>query len=405
MNPIVSLEDVSLRYHSIGGETSAVSHLSLSVQAGEFISIVGPSGCGKSTILSMLAGQLAPSEGSIYIGGTIGYMLQKDYLLQWRSIRSNALLGLEIQKKLTPENIAYVDTLLTQYGLGDFKNSLPNQLSGGMRQRAALIRTLAVRPDILLLDEPFSALDYQTRLSVSDEIGTIIREEGKTAILVTHDISEAISLSDRVVVLSKRPASLKKIFLNSRIISMPSGRSWMFMFHEKEHISKEQAAYLRRTQKRKAAVWLLQVLLLILFFLLWEIAADCGWIDPFLFSQPTELFATAVKIGFLLGTILGTLTAVLLWWNRFISDVAEPYLVVLNSLPKTALAPIIIVWFGNNQSSIIIVALLTSIVVTILSVLNGFLQVDEDQIKLIRIFGGTKRQVLTKVVFPASSMR
>lgn len=145
------------------------------------------------------------------------------------------------------------------------------------------------------------------------------------------------------------------------------------------------------------------------------------WIDPFLFSQPTELFATAVKmirdgslflhigttlretvIGFLLGTILGTLTAVLLWWNRFISDVAEPYLVVLNSLPKTALAPIIIVWFGNNQSSIIIVALLTSIVVTILSVLNGFLQVDEDQIKLIRIFGGTKRQVLTKVVFPAN---
>ena len=190
---------------------------------------------------------------------------------------------------------------------------------------------------------------------------------------------------------------------------------------EKEHISKEQTAYLRRTQKRKAAVWLLQALLLVLFFLLWEIAADCGWIDPFLFSQPTELFATAVKmirdgslflhigttlretvIGFLLGTILGTLTAVLLWWNRFISDVAEPYLVVLNSLPKTALAPIIIVWFGNNQSSIIIVALLTSIVVTILSVLNGFLQVDEDQIKLIRIFGGTKRQVLTKVVFPAN---
>ena len=211
MNPIVSLEDVSLRYHSIGGETSAVSHLSLSVQAGEFISIVGPSGCGKSTILSMLAGQLAPSEGSIYIGGTIGYMLQKDYLLQWRSIRSNALLGLEIQKKLTPENIAYVDTLLTQYGLGDFKNSLPNQLSGGMRQRAALIRTLAVCPDILLLDEPFSALDYQTRLSVSDEIGTIIREEGKTAILVTHDISEAISMADRVLILSPRPATVQKI--------------------------------------------------------------------------------------------------------------------------------------------------------------------------------------------------
>ena len=175
MNPIVSLEDVSLRYHSISGETSAVSHLHLTVQAGEFISIVGPSGCGKSTILSMLAGLLSPSEGKIEVNGTIGYMLQKDYLLRWRNIRSNALLGLEIQKKLTPENISYVDALLEQYGLGEFKNRFPYQLSGGMRQRAALIRTLAVRPDILLLDEPFSALDYQTRLSVSDEIGTIIR--------------------------------------------------------------------------------------------------------------------------------------------------------------------------------------------------------------------------------------
>lgn len=212
MQSIVSLEDISLRYHSIGGETLAVSHFNLSVAPGEFISIVGPSGCGKSTILSMLAGLLSPSEGSIAVNGTIGYMLQKDYLLHWRNIRSNALLGLEIQKKLTPENIAYVDALLAQYGLGEFKNSLPYQLSGGMRQRVALIRTLAIRPDILLLDEPFSALDYQTRLSVSDEIGTIIREEKKTAILVTHDISEAISLSDRVVVLSKRPANVKKIF-------------------------------------------------------------------------------------------------------------------------------------------------------------------------------------------------
>ncbi len=160
----------------------------------------------------MLAGLLSPSEGSIRIDGEIGYMLQKDYLLEWRSIRSNALLGLEIQKKLTKENIEYVDTLLEQYGLGDFKEHYPYQLSGGMRQRVALIRTLAVRPDILLLDEPFSALDYQTRLSVSDEIGSIIRKEGKTAILVSHDISEAISLSDRVVVLSGRPARLKKIY-------------------------------------------------------------------------------------------------------------------------------------------------------------------------------------------------
>ena len=177
MSPIVSLQDISLRYHSINGETPAVSHLNLSVDPGEFISIVGPSGCGKSTILSILAGQLPPSEGTIEVKGNIGYMLQKDHLLHWRNIRRNALLGLEIQNKLMPENIAYVEFLLEQYGLADFKEHFPWQLSGGMRQRVALIRTLAIQPDILLLDEPFSALDYQTRLSVSDEIGSIIRHE------------------------------------------------------------------------------------------------------------------------------------------------------------------------------------------------------------------------------------
>lgn len=212
MGAIVSMHDISLRYHSINGETPAVSHLDLSVEPGEFISIVGPSGCGKSTILSMLAGQLTPSEGTLKVNGNIGYMLQKDHLFPWKNIRNNALLGLEIQKNLTPETIAYVDDLLCQYGLKEFTEHFPWQLSGGMRQRAALIRTLAIQPDILLLDEPFSALDYQTRLSVSDEIGTIIRKEKKTAILVTHDISEAICLADKVIVLTKRPATVKKVF-------------------------------------------------------------------------------------------------------------------------------------------------------------------------------------------------
>lgn len=186
-------------------------------------------------------------------------------------------------------------------------------------------------------------------------------------------------------------------------------------------VSKEQADFLAHIRKRKAAVFFLQICLLLAFFLLWEAAARLGWIDPFIFSQPSRMAAAAFAMmqdgslwlhirttlsetiaGFLLGTLLGTLTAVLLWWNRFVCDVAEPYLVVLNSLPKTALAPIIIVWFGNNQSSIILVALLTSVVVTILSVLNGFLQVDAERIKLIHIFGGGKWQVLTKVVFPAN---
>ncbi len=211
MIPIVSLEDVNLHYHSKNGETPAVSHLNLEVYQGEFLSIVGPSGCGKSSLLSMLSGLIAPSSGKITIDGEIGYMLQKDHLLEWRTVKDNALLGLEIKNMLTGANVAYVDQLLDQYGLGAFKEQYPEQLSGGMRQRVALIRTLAIHPDILLLDEPFSALDYQTRLTVSDEIGSIIRKEKKTAILVSHDISEAISLSDRVVVFSARPASVKNI--------------------------------------------------------------------------------------------------------------------------------------------------------------------------------------------------
>ena len=201
MNPIVSLEDVSLRYHSIGGETSAVSHLSLSVQAGEFISIVGPSGCGKSTILSMLAGQLAPSEGSIYIGGTIGYMLQKDYLLQWRSIRSNALLGLEIQKKLTPENIAYVDTLLTQYGLGDFKNGLPNQLSGGMRQRVMIAMAVSCEPRLLIADEPTTALDVTIQAQILELMCELREKMGTAIMLITHDMGVVAETADDVLVL------------------------------------------------------------------------------------------------------------------------------------------------------------------------------------------------------------
>ena len=186
-------------------------------------------------------------------------------------------------------------------------------------------------------------------------------------------------------------------------------------------ISSEQKKYLDHIRRRKKFVLLIQIFVLFSFFSLWELAANYGWIDPFIFSQPTKMFLAAKEMlsdgtlwmhigttlwetvaGFFISTILGTLTAVILWWNRFISDVSEPYLVVLNSLPKTALAPIIIVWFGNNQSSIILVALLTSVVVTILSVLNGFLQVDEEKIKLIQIFGGTKKQILTKVVFPAN---
>ena len=217
--PLLQVNDVSYTYHTKSGETPALSHISFSVFPGEFVAIVGPSGCGKSTFLDMLCGLLKPSSGELLLNGisleqsatNIGYMLQKDHLFEWRTIYSNMLLGLEIQKRITPKSKERVENLLENYGLDKFKNSRPSQLSGGMRQRAALIRTLALEPDLLLLDEPFSALDYQTRLSVSDDIGTIIRQEGKTAILVTHDISEAVSMADRILVFSKRPANVQKI--------------------------------------------------------------------------------------------------------------------------------------------------------------------------------------------------
>ena len=219
MNPLLEIRNVSLSYHTVSGETKALSNISFDLMPGEFLAVVGPSGCGKSTLLNLICGMLPAEEGTILMNGIppspgdprIGYMLQKDHLLEWRNIYRNVLLGLEIRREKTPEKLAYIEEMLDTYGLDKFRTARPSQLSGGMRQRAALIRTLALKPELLLLDEPFSALDYQTRLAVSGDISQIIRREHKTALLVTHDISEAISLSDRIVVLSHRPATVKAI--------------------------------------------------------------------------------------------------------------------------------------------------------------------------------------------------
>ena len=211
MKEVLKLKNVSKKYQAKNGEIEALSNISFSVEEGEFISIIGPSGCGKSTLLSIIAGLEPKTSGEIKIDGGIGYMLQKDSLLEWRNIYDNVVFGLEIGHKKTPENEEYVKKLLIKYGLYDFKDKYPNQLSGGMRQRVALIRTLAIKPKILLLDEAFSALDYQTRIMVTNDIFQILKNENMTAVIVTHDISEAISMSDRVIVLSKRPAIVKQI--------------------------------------------------------------------------------------------------------------------------------------------------------------------------------------------------
>lgn len=219
MSTVLKVSGVSYSYHTLSGETPALSNITFSVPEGEFLAIVGPSGCGKSTLLSMIASLIEPESGTISIHGApasmsrqrIGYMLQKDHLFEWRTIYKNVILGLEIQNRMTEKNLEHVEQLLRDYGLDQFRNARPSELSGGMRQRAALIRTLAVKPEIFLLDEAFSALDYQTRLTVTDDIYSILRREGQTMVMVTHDIPESVSMSDRVIVLSGRPARIKRI--------------------------------------------------------------------------------------------------------------------------------------------------------------------------------------------------
>lgn len=219
MKPKLEVRGVSYAYHSPEGETPALADISFTVSTGEFLAIVGPSGCGKSTLLSLLCGLIKPEAGTIRVDGipleksasTVGYMLQKDHLFEWRTIYGNAALGLEIQKKLDRPARRELSHMLRAYGLDGFESARPSELSGGMRQRVALIRTLALKPDLLLLDEPFSALDYQTRLSVCDDISGILRHAGKTAVLITHDLSEAVSTADRILVLSRRPARVKTV--------------------------------------------------------------------------------------------------------------------------------------------------------------------------------------------------
>ena len=213
MENILKIKNLKKIYHTLHEEIKAINNFSLDLKENEFVALVGPSGCGKSTILKILSNLEEKSDGIIEMDDLkLGYMLQEDSLFDWLTIKENCLLGLKVQNILTKENEKNVLRLLETYGLKDFVNSYPSNLSCVMRQRVALIRTLAINPDILLLDEPFSALDYQSRLAVSDDVYNIIKNEKKSAIIVTHDIAEAISIADRVVVLTNRPCKIKSIY-------------------------------------------------------------------------------------------------------------------------------------------------------------------------------------------------
>lgn len=215
----LQIENIYMNYHTLENETKALVSISFNIEEGEFLSIVGPSGCGKSTLLNIISGLIPPSSGKVLINNVniaekkpqIGYMFQKDNLFEWLTVWDNVILGLKIKKRITEDNLKNVESLLHSYGLWEFKGHHPKQLSGGMRQKVALIRTLSINPDVLILDEPFSAIDYQTRLNLNDEVFKILKKEKKTTIMVTHDLSEAISMSNRILILSKRPAVIKEI--------------------------------------------------------------------------------------------------------------------------------------------------------------------------------------------------
>lgn len=219
MNKLLELNNISLTYQTLKSETHAIDNISFWVNEGEFISIVGPSGSGKTTILSMISGLLKPTKGEILLDGekvtrvstNVGYMFQRDNLFEWLSVYDNVAIGLKINHKKNCLPASKLKELITKYGLAGFEKSKPNELSGGMRQRVSLIRTLALNPKLLLLDEPFSALDSQTRLAVQNDIHSIIKLEHKTAILVTHDISEAVVMSDKIIILTKRPGKIKNV--------------------------------------------------------------------------------------------------------------------------------------------------------------------------------------------------
>lgn len=214
MSKILEIKNLNKKYYGMKQELVAIKDISFSVEEGEYLAIVGPSGCGKSTLLNIIGNIDTTNGGEVILEGdiNIGYMLQEDSLFPWLTILDNCLIGLKVHGEVSEDKIDYVKNLLNIYGLKDFMNSYPTSLSGGMRQRVALIRTLAMKPDILLLDEPFSALDYQTRLAVSDDVYRIIKDTGKTVIMITHDIAEAISMADRVIVLTERPAKVKQIY-------------------------------------------------------------------------------------------------------------------------------------------------------------------------------------------------
>jgi NitT/TauT family transport system permease protein len=452
----------------------ALDQVSLSVRPGQFVSLLGPSGCGKSTIFNIVAGMLNPTRGKVRIDGedvtgtigTVGYMLQKDLLLPWRTVLDNTILGAEL--KGTPKPLAreHATPFVKRYGLNGFEDRYPEALSGGMRQRAALLRTLLYDTEIILLDEPFAALDAQTRIQMQDWLLQLWREFNKTIIFITHDVDEAIYLADEIVVLSARPGRIKtrlevdlprprrrdageeQSFNNLRGLCLEllapdtpgtttragaradvangagaNARSEKLQTTNPKFARRVQSFPRQLPQDKPWSGWaisLWRIAILIVILAGWESGVDAGAIDGFFWSSPSQILSSfyiyatqgdalidvavtfrSTLIGFFLGTIIGSAIGLSFWWSSNYAAIVQPYLIAFESMPKLALAPLIILIFGIGLASKVIIAVALTVVVSSLTTFSGVRSIDEDGVRLFYSLGATRLQVFRKYVIPS----
>ena len=440
MPDLIRLEyrDVTMRFAQSAGPLTAVSGVSIAVRDGEVVSLIGPSGCGKSTLLNIGSGLTAPSEGQAFVDGErvegpnahVAFMLQKDLLLPWRTVVENVMFGVEIQGVAAAERRRRAQALLENLKLAEFSGHYPHQLSGGMRQRVALARTLAVDPTVLLLDEPFSAVDAQTRMVLQRELAQTLKRAGKTALLITHDLLEAVTLSDRVLVMSRRPGRIiDEIAIDIPDRDEPLKRRTA---SEGQRLRQPADGPPRHRHRRagmseatnSSVVWrgtAASVALLIVFLAAWQWGPGLLRIPPFIIPPLSMVAEEAVRMwhvsglafhtgvtaaevlaGFILGSLLGAFIGYLIGMSPTAEFALSPYILALQIAPKVAFAPLFILWMGFTVYPKILVAILIVFFPVMVNVLTAIRTVDPDLINLARAFKASRAQIFWKIEFPAS---
>jgi NitT/TauT family transport system permease protein len=464
----LELRTVSHNFSAEGAaESPVLKDISIAVPDQRFISILGPSGCGKSTLFNIIAGLFAPTQGEVHLDqrnitgmvGHVGYMLQKDLLLPWRTVVDNTILGMELQGVPKEQARALARPYLERYGLGGFEERYPGVLSGGMRQRTALLRTLLYQSEVILLDEPFAALDAQTRADMQEWLLSIWSELRKTVIFVTHDIEEAIFLSDQIYVMSSRPGKIKTVIdvpiprprprscasdpifleIKQRCIDLLAAerRELAGVGARPEPMRETAPPPIRLNLQQNAAprgrvlktptVWptwkvaCLQFAIVVGMLGLWEVSAQVGWLDGFFWSFPSKIFDSfksfvatgqayadtwftfkSTLLGFVFGTLSGASIGLSYWWSRNYAAVAQPFLICFEATPKLALAPLIVLVFGIGMASKVVLGIALTVVVTALTTYTAVRAIDPDSERLMYSLGATNWQVFRKLVVPST---